>query len=102
MAMKRDELTSGTNPLAEVDDGLSQGHQRKSSELIYESVMRGGGEPFGRPFEYGIGSLTDRIVRLLNVKSFFGFETLERPRRSRRNKFTRYGSANFRGRYGKK
>lgn len=98
MAKRPAQLKSGTNPLAEIDDGLTKGYQRKSSELIYESIMRGGGEPFGAPFELGIGSLTERIVKLFRQKSFFAFETIERPRRrGRRNKFTRYAAAPFRG-----
>ncbi len=98
MAKRLPELKSGTNPLAEVDDGLVQGHLRKSNELIYESIMRGGGEPFGPPFEIGTGSLTERVVKLFKQKSFFAFETIEKTRRrARRNKFTRYAAAPFRG-----
>lgn len=102
VAKKKGELSSSNNPLAEIDDGLRKGYQRKSTDLIYESVMRGGGEPFGAPFERGIHSLTDKIVRLFKQKSFFGFETLERPRKkNNQNKFTRYGASQFRGSYRK-
>jgi hypothetical protein len=95
---KEKTLTRNTNPLAEIDDGLRRDYQRKSTDLIYEAVMRGGGEPFGAPFEAGVGSLTDRIVKLFRQKSFFGFETLDRPRRKNRgNRFTRYGASPFRG-----
>ena len=102
MADKK-KLMTGTNPLADVDDGLLKNYRRPSSELIYESIMRGGGEPFGSPFEAGVASLTDKIVKLFKQHSFFGFETLEKPRRKvRRNKFTRYGSAPYKGTYRKK
>jgi hypothetical protein len=93
-------LPGGTNPLAEIDDGLSKNYQRKSSDLIYEAVMRGGGEPFGAPFEASVGSLTERIVKLFRQKGWFGFETLDRPRQKNRgNRFTRYGASPFRGRH---
>lgn len=92
------QLKDGTNPLAEVDDGLLKDHQRSSSDLIYECIMRGGGEPFGRPFDIGTSTLTEKTVKAFKQRSFFGFETLERPRKKRRkNPFTRYGSANHRG-----
>lgn len=73
---------------------------RKSSDLIYESVMRGGGEPFGAPFEVGTASLTEKIVKLLKLVGFFSFETMEKlGRRNLRNKFTRHGAAPFVGTY---
>lgn len=94
------QLKAGNNPLAEIDDGLTKDYQRKSTDLIYESIMRGGGEPFGAPFEVGVQTLTERIVGFFKQRGFFGFEFLERPRkRNRRNKFTRYGAAPFRGSY---
>lgn len=95
---EKPKLTQGTNPLADVDDGLLKNYQRPSAELIYEAMMRGGGEPFGAPFEAGVSSLTEKIVRFFKQKSFFNFETLETPRKARRqNKFTRYGAAPHRG-----
>ncbi len=94
------DLKSGTNPLAEINDGLSPGSHRRSEDLIYESIMRGGGEPFGIPFEISIGSLTDKIVKFFRQRSFFGFEIFERSRPKRRhNKFTRYGASRFFGSY---
>ncbi len=100
MAKKTDKLVPRNNPLAEVDDGLLKDYQRNSGELIYESVMRGGGEPFGAPFELHISSLTDKLVKLFKQRSFFSFETLERGRgKNRRNRFTRYGASPFRGTY---
>jgi hypothetical protein len=98
VATKRKKLKGGTNPLAEVDDELREDYQRPSSDLIYEYVMRGGGEPFGKPFELSVSSLTERIVKLFKQRGFFRFETLDQPARRRgRNKFTRYGAAPFRG-----
>ena len=40
---KRPQLKSGTNPLAEVEDGLTADGRESSEDLIYESIMRGGG-----------------------------------------------------------
>jgi hypothetical protein len=99
----RKEPSGVTNPLAQVDDGLLGNYRRSSKDLIYETVMRGGGEPFGAPFEVGVSSLTDKVVRFFKQFGFFAFETLEKPRRrNRRNKFTRYGAAQYRGAYKKK
>ncbi|OGQ77998.1 MAG: hypothetical protein A2289_21295 [Deltaproteobacteria bacterium RIFOXYA12_FULL_58_15] len=96
----RKELPGGNNPLAGVDDGLQKAHLRQSDDVIYESVMRGGGEPFGAPFDVGVGSLTEKIVRFFKQRGFFGFETLERPKRKNRiNRFTRYGASPYRGTY---
>ena len=75
-------------------------HQRSSRDRIYESMMRGGGEPFGPPFTAGLATLTQWVVRKVKQRGFFGFETLERPSQettSNPNKFTRYGAAPFRG-----
>jgi len=97
------KLTTGTNPLADIDDGLLKNYRRPSNDLIYESIMRGGGEPFGQPFEAGVSSLTDKIVKLFKQHSFFAFETMEKPRKkARSNKFTKYGAAPFKGGYRRK
>jgi hypothetical protein len=75
--------------------------KRASADLIYDSVMRCGGEPFGAPFEAGLSSLTERIVKLFKLSGFFGFESMERLRaKNRRNKFTRHGAAPFLGEHG--
>ena len=95
-----ERLEAGTNPLARVDDGLEPPGQRPSQDLIYESIMRSGGEPFGTPFEVGLTSLTDKVVRFFKQRSFFGFETYERNRPKRmRNRFTRHGASRFFGAY---
>ena len=100
---KKPELTNSTNPLAKNDDELATGQGRPSHDLIYEAIMRGGGEPFGPPFESGASTLTEKIVKLFKQHSFFGFETFEKLRRRRRqNKFTRYGAAPFKGGYRRK
>lgn len=78
-------------------------HRRPSHELIYEAMMRAGGEPFGVVYDIGDASLTDRIVAKLKQRGFFGFETMEKkPPRGRGNKFTRQGAAAFRGPYRRK
>lgn len=74
--------------------------QRVSRTLIYGVMMRSGGEPFGAPFERGVPSLDEKVVKRFSQRSFFGFETLERlRRRTERNKFTRHGAAPYRGPY---
>jgi hypothetical protein len=73
--------------------------RRSSKDTIYESIMRGGGEPFGAPYEFGPSSLTAQIARKLKQRGFFTFETLERERPKPGNKFTRYGSAPYKGQY---
>jgi len=100
--MAKKKLKASNNPLADIQDLNDTNIQRDSSDLIYESIMRGGGEPFGAPFEFGTQSLTQKIVEFLRQRGFFSFETLEKvnPRR-RQNKFTRYGSTQFRGTYRK-
>ena len=97
------QLKEGTNPLAKVGDLTGKDYLRSSNDLIHESIMRGGGEPFGAPFEMGVQSLTNKIVQFFKQRGFFGFEFLERPRSRRsRNKFTRYGAAPFKGDVGKR
>lgn len=81
-------------------------HRRKSRDVIYEAMARGGAS-FGAPFRQGLASLTEGVVRRLKQRSFFGFETLERDggggddQAPTRNKFTRYGAAPYRGPYKK-
>jgi hypothetical protein len=84
-------------------DEMVPNHLRHSRDLIYESVMRGGGEPFGAPYDLGLPSLIERIVRRFKQRSFFNFETFERAGKERKlNKFTKYGAARYRGDYNKK
>lgn len=72
--------------------------RRSSPERIHDYIMRGGGEPFGRPFQVHTPSLTERAVKFFKQRSFFGFETLEKPSKGpRTNKFTRYGASRYRG-----
>lgn len=74
--------------------------QRSSKETLYRALARAGGEPFGAPFEPGLQTLTERIVRLFRQRGFFSFHATERlARRSFRNKFTRHGAAPHRGPY---
>ena len=98
-AVKQQPAELATSPA----DSGGRDYQRKSTDLIYESMMRGGGEPFGPPFELGVSTLTEKIVKFFKQRSFFGFETIEKARtRVRRNKFTRYGAAPFVGEHLKK
>ncbi len=92
------ELRASANPLAMVDDGLTTNLQRGSTDLIHESIMRGGGEPFGEPFYVGPSTLTNKIVAWFKQRGFFGFETFEKTDK-KRNKFTRYGASRYRGPY---
>jgi hypothetical protein len=96
MAKKELASSGGAN------DAPPRSFKDESAERIFRSVMRSGGEPFGAPFESGVASLTERIVRLFKQAGFFGFETLERlRRRNRRNKFTRHAAAPYTGDYKK-
>jgi alpha-D-ribose 1-methylphosphonate 5-triphosphate synthase subunit PhnG len=95
----KDPLQPQKNPIARREDEQLRDYQRPSSELIYDAIMKAGGE--FEPFEIGTGTLTERVVKLFSQFGFFGFEWLEKRLRPRnqRNKFTRYGSAQFRGDY---
>ena len=96
-------MTKPSNPLQtqeQEQDGLtpSQRDKREQEETIYRYIMRGGGEPFGAPYEMGKQSLTEKIVRFFKQKSFFGFETMEPTKKKKNiNKFTRYGASRYRG-----
>ena len=82
------------------DESLTpaQREKQKQEETIYRYIMRGGGEPFGAPYEIGQPSLTEKIVRFFKQKSFFGFETMEPTKKKKNvNKFTRYGASRYRG-----
>jgi len=98
LAKDDDKLAAGTRPsLVERREAA----RRESDDVIYRAVMGTGGEPFGAPFEAGLTTLTQRLVKLIKQTGFFGFETLERLRpRHRRNKFTRHGAAPFVGDHG--
>ena len=98
--MPKKKLKASNNPLRDINDLSDSDIQSDSRDLIYQSIMRGGGEPFGAPFEFGTQSLTQKIVEFLKQRGFFNFETLEKIKpRNRQNKYTRYGSTTFRGRY---
>jgi hypothetical protein len=98
VALKKREPDS---PLAGLSNNPLTDPRRESGDRIYQSIMHGGGEPFGAPFESGVSSLTTKIVQVLKQAGFFGFETMERLRlRNRRNKFTRHGAAPYLGEYG--
>ena len=100
--MPKKKLKASNNPLADIQDLSDSNIKRESGDLIYESIMRGGGEPFGAPFEFGTQSLTRKIVEFLKQRGFFNFETIEKMKpQHRQNKFTRYGSTTFRGTYQK-
>ena len=96
-------MNKAPKPLATLDpepDDLTpaQRDKREQEETIYRFIMRGGGEPFGAPYEMGKQSLTEKIVRFFKQKSFFGFETMEPTKKKKNiNKFTRYGASRYRG-----
>lgn len=88
------------NPIIKVEDTLITSSPRNTEDLIFESIMRGGGEPFGPPFEIGITTLTEKLVKFFKQRSFFAFETLDKPRsKNRINRFTKYGASPFRGKH---
>ena len=62
-------------PSSQLEDSerLTPAQQEKlqQEETIYRYIMRGGGEPFGAPYEIGKQSLTEKIVRFFKQKSFF-------------------------------
>ena len=78
-------------------NGLPESHWQQSRNRIYKSVMRGGGDPFGRPFAVGTPTLTERVVRFFRQRGFFSFETMEKMPQQSANKFTRYGAAPYIG-----
>ena len=81
---------------------LREKTKTKSENQIRDFIMRGGGEPFGRPYDIDTPSLTERAVNFFKQRSFFGFETFEKPKEQKiPNKFTRYGATRFRGSYKK-
>ena len=105
MAAPKSPPATEATPAPEGGPQLAPEHQRPSADRIYETVMRGGGEPFGAPFTLGVASLTQRVVQRIKQRGFFGFETLERPAQAPEaapNKFTRYGARPFAGEYKKK
>lgn len=81
--------------LAEIKEELLKDYQRPSAEIIYETLMRAGGEPFGAPFEIGPSTLTEKIVRFFKQVGYFSFETFDKTRQNKKNKFTRYGAARY-------
>lgn len=98
--MSRRTLDRHGNPIKSREEWLYRKATHKSHELIYEYVMRNGGEPFGQPYEISTSTLTEKIVKFFKQKGFFGFEFMEKANASKRkirNKFTRYGAAPFRG-----
>lgn len=94
--------TDPSSPLA-TPLALKRVAHRTSHDRIYETVLRGGGEPFGKPFDLGLSTLTEKIVQVFNQKGFFAFESLDRPapqkaaQKRRRNIFTRYAAGRYRG-----
>ena len=96
-------MTKPLNSLTTTDEDTqsqtpTQREKQNQEETIYRYIMRGGGEPFGAPYEIGKQSLTEKIVRFFKQKSFFGFETMEPTKKKKNiNKFTRYGSSRYRG-----
>ena len=90
--------SENSNPLARVESGDLGEERLSSNDLIYQTIMRNGGTPFGRPFNVGMTTLTERVVQYFKQKGFFRFETFENQTQ-RRNRFTRYGASPHRGEY---
>ena len=83
------------NPLPGTEDTLPKEYQRTSHELLYESIMHAGGEPFGRPLGAGVTTLTKRTVRRFKKRGYFFISTYEDKNDARRNPFTKAGSSNM-------
>ncbi len=96
--MNKSSPTRASAPDPDDDLTPSQREKREHEETSYRYIMRGGGEPFGAPYEMGKQSLTEKIVRFFKQKSFFGFETMEPTKKKKNiNKFTKYGASRYRG-----
>jgi hypothetical protein len=79
---------------------LWQALGKASRDLIYITMQRSGGEPFGAPYELGLSTLTERLVRFFKQRGFFTFHSVERAQgRRARNRFTRHGATAYRGAY---
>ena len=74
-----------------------QNSKNTSAATLKDYIMRGGGTPFGRPYDLGTPSLTERVVLFFKQKSFFKFETFEHNTGNKANKFTQYGASRYRG-----
>ena len=96
------DIAKKPEPVVE-DDLIEAPSRLRGAKLIYRAMMRGGGAPFGAPFEVGLASLTTKVVKLLKQTGFFGFETMEHVRRRNlRNKFTLHGAAPYVGEHGRR
>jgi|GEM_PF-4851477 len=78
---------------------IVQKSQEQSSDLLYESMMKSGGQAFGQPYVIGTTSLTERVVRRHKQKGSFGYSTYEKMNYRRRNYFTRAGASRYQGEY---
>ena len=86
------------NPKHKKAPDFREKDKQDNHRRINDFIMRGGGEPFGKPFEIGTPTLTERVVTFFKQHSFFGFETFEKPKTQKKhNKFTKYGAARYRG-----
>ena len=83
------------SPLLGSEDTLPKEYQRASHELLYESIMTAGGEPFGSPLGPGTTTLTQKTVRRFRKRGHFFISTYEEYRPNRKNIFTRAGSSNM-------
>ena len=80
------------NPLPGGEDSLPKDYQRASHELLYESIMHSGGEPFGNALGPGVTTLTNKTVKRFRKRGHFLFSTYEAFDERRRNRFTRAGA----------
>ena len=87
--------TAPENPLPGTEDTLPKDYQRSSHELLYESIMSGGGEAFGSPLGPGTTTLTKKSVRRFKKRGHFFISTYEDYDVRRKNPFTKAGSSNL-------
>ncbi len=98
----KDDILEEPDPVPPTDDVRTQ-EENAAKQRIYDAVMRGGGEPFGRPFAMDLATLTSNMVKRFNQRGFFGFGTFEKSEKPNQgNIFTRFAATRFRRKKDKK
>lgn len=96
-------LAKGTrSPRLKLSEQAAQqtkGTKAQSQELLYESVMKSGGDPFMQSLGMGVTTLTERVARRFRKKGHFLISTYEVFNQKQRNPFTRAGASPYQGEY---